>query len=400
MKLKSGYPYYLILYGLPHAYPKLDEDKQCEVVIVGGGISGAIAAYTLQHEGWGCILLDGRSIGLGSTCASTSFLQYEIDVPLHQLIDKIGEHSAVRAYRLCNDSIASLEALACEIRYEGFQTCKSLYFVAQDRDQAYLDREYKARKKVGLAVEWMDENDLEKQYNLRSTCAIRSLNAAHVDAYLFTHHLLQAGVKHGLQVFDRSYVERIKPGHDRIILQTKEKKRITASYAVFATGYEVTEMISKKIVSLRATYATISENMIGSPIPGEDALFWNTSDPYLYLRCTSDNRIVIGGRDEKFVNPSRRDRLIERKTNQLIKDFEAFFPRNKFTAEFSWAGTFGSTHDGLPYIGPYRKYPRCYFALGFGGNGITFSVIAANILSQHLRGKSTKDADIFSFDRN
>jgi glycine/D-amino acid oxidase-like deaminating enzyme len=82
-----------------------------------------------------------------------------------------------------------------------------------------------------------------------------------------------------------------------------------------------------------------------------------------------------------------------------VKDFQKLVPSVPFIKEFSWTGTFGSTKDGLPVIGPYRKVPNSFFALGFGGNGITFSLIAARILSDILKGKKSKDASLFSFER-
>lgn len=75
------------------------------------------------------------------------------------------------------------------------------------------------------------------------------------------------------------------------------------------------------------------------------------------------------------------------------------FPDLSFKVDFSWAGTFAETEDGLPYIGSIKQLPNTYFALGYGGNGITFSQIAAEILSDLLLGVKNKDAKIYSFDR-
>jgi glycine/D-amino acid oxidase-like deaminating enzyme len=94
MILRAGYPYSLVKNGLPVDYPKLEKDARTDVLVMGGGISGALAAHYLVSEGIDCILVDGRTIGLGSTCASTSLLQYEIDTPLHQLIAMVGKEPA------------------------------------------------------------------------------------------------------------------------------------------------------------------------------------------------------------------------------------------------------------------------------------------------------------------
>jgi len=109
--------------------------------------------------------------------------------------------------------------------------------------------------------------------------------------------------------------------------------------------------------------------------------------------------MLIGGRDEKYYSPSKRDEQLSKKIKQLVKDFNKVFPGISFKPEFSWAGTFGATKDGLPYIGNYKKLPNSLFALGFGGNGITFSLIAAEILRDMILGKQNEDADIFSFER-
>lgn len=131
----------------------------------------------------------------------------------------------------------------------------------------------------------------------------------------------------------------------------------------------------------------------------DDVLLWNTDDPYLYIRTTPDGRIIIGGRDENFSNAYSRDKLINQKAKDLKKDFNNLFPSIEFKPEFNWTGTFGSTKDGLPFIGTYKTLPNSYFSLGFGGNGITFSLIAAEIITDQMRGKTNSDAAIFSFER-
>ena len=124
-----------------------------------------------------------------------------------------------------------------------------------------------------------------------------------------------------------------------------------------------------------------------------------TSIPYLYLRTTKDQRIMAGGKDVPFSSAIKRDKLLNTKTKQLEKAFGKLFPQLKFKTDFSWGGRFASTKDGLPYIGSIRQRPHTYFALGYGGNGITFSVIAAAIIKDILTGKKNEDAAIFKFDR-
>ena len=87
MDLRSGYPFWLVQSGLVNTYPSLAADIRCEVAVIGGGITGALVAYHLVQAGIDTVVVDKRDIGWGSTSASTGLLQYEIDTPLHQLID-------------------------------------------------------------------------------------------------------------------------------------------------------------------------------------------------------------------------------------------------------------------------------------------------------------------------
>ncbi|MEJ0083034.1 MAG: FAD-binding oxidoreductase [Puia sp.] len=97
-----------------------------------------------------------------------------------------------------------------------------------------------------------------------------------------------------------------------------------------------------------------------------------------------------------FVSVTRPSRgLYDKKAAQLTDDFEKLFPGKKLRSEYAWSGTFGKTKDSLPYIGEYAKTPNAYYALGFGGNGITFSVIAAQIITDLILGKRNMEAEIF-----
>jgi glycine/D-amino acid oxidase-like deaminating enzyme len=398
MDLRSGLPFSLIKWGLPFEYPKLEKSLKTDVIIMGGGISGALVAYYLVKEGIRCILIDKRTIGLGSTCASTTLLQYEIDVSLFQLIKKIGKQKAARAYHLGCEAIAHLKEIAAEIQFTDFEITGSLYFAERQAHIDFLRREFLARKNNGFDVAWLEQNELEHRFNLHSPAAIFSGVAAQTNAYMFTHFLLQHGLKRGLDVFDGTEAVSIQHENKGVHLRIKNGFTLSAKKLVYATGYEAVEYIDQNLVQLHSTYAMVSEQD-ESRDWNNSAVMWNTADPYSYLRSLKDHRILIGGRDVKFYNPVKRDKLIKLKIRQLKKDFDRFFPGCSFSPEYSWAGTFGTTRDGLPFIGTYKKLKHSYFALGFGGNGITFSEIAARIISELFNGKKNTDAGLFSFER-
>jgi glycine/D-amino acid oxidase-like deaminating enzyme len=211
--------------------------------------------------------------------------------------------------------------------------------------------------------------------------------------------LLRQAARLGARIYDRTVVEKYEPGVDAVRLQTNRGSKVIAKHAVFATGYESQEFLPRRIVKLKSTYALATEPLTEFPGWWERCLIWETSRPYIYLRTTDDDRALVGGADDPFRNPARRDRLVNRKTDQLAKRFAEMFPAIELEVAYRWAGTFGETKDGLPYIGQIRQMPHCHFALGFGGNGITYSLIAAEIIRDALLGRPNANARLFRFDR-
>ena len=131
----------------------------------------------------------------------------------------------------------------------------------------------------------------------------------------------------------------------------------------------------------------------------KQCLIWDSGSPYLYLRTTTEGRVILGGEDEDFVNAKRLDVCISQKTRTLVEKFRRLFPAVPLEMVFAWAGTFGETKDGLAYIGLHPRFPHAYFALGYGGNGITSSLIAAEIIQDAFSGRKNPDAHLFRFGR-
>jgi len=174
---------------------------------------------------------------------------------------------------------------------------------------------------------------------------------------------------------------------------------VRAWRVAFATGYETPEFLKDKVCKLHSTWAVATQPL--SDVPGwkDRCLMWEAARPYFYLRSTPDGRALIGGEDERFKNATLRDALTDRKVAKILRTFQSLFPTVETRAEYAWAGTFAETKDGMPYIGQHPKWPNAFFALGYGGNGITFSVLAARILADLATGKRNDDAEVFRFGR-
>ena len=402
MDLTSNEPFWLVKNGLVYAYPSLKENIETDILIVGGGITGALMANQCIEDGYKTTLIDRREIANGSSSATTSMLQYEIDTPLYKLIEMIGKEGAEANYWAGIESIKTLGEIVKKIKSDcGFEVKESLFYAAFKKDLPDLIKEFEARKAAGFEVTWLEEEEIEKKYNLHQTHGgILSKKGGSIDAFRFVHDLLQYNLQKGLAVFDKTNTESTTYKKDKVIVTTDYGNTITANKVIYCNGYESTEMIKEKFVDLLSSYVIISEPMENIPKNIHNTLFWDTAEPYIYLRTTDDNRLLIGGEDEDFKDPIKRDQLLSAKSEKLKKKIDKLFPDLNFRTDFKWAGTFGETKDGLPYIGEHPDFKNSYFLLGFGGNGITFSVTGTKVISDMLHGKQHPLAKYFRFKRD
>jgi len=400
LNLTSSHPFWPVNNGLPANYPSLQRNVSCDAVVVGGGITGALAAVYLAEAGVKTLLLDKRDIGTGSTSASTALLQYEIDVPLRDLIKKVGPAAATRSYQLCLGAIGKLEQLASRLKIDcGYERKPSLFLARHQREIPELREEFELRRKMGIELEFYDAAAVQARFPFSRPAALFSKDGGQVDPHRLTHGLLAAGKRAGLEVYDRTRMSFLEETRRGVRITTHNGCRITARRAVIAAGFESKALLDVEAGILKSTYALISE-----PLPEisgwhQQCLIWESGSPYLYLRTTAEGRVIVGGEDEDFVNAKRRDALLSQKTRTLVKKFGRLFPDLPFEVAYSWAGTFGETNDGLAYIGVHPRFPHVFFSLAYGGNGITFSVIAAEIIRDYFVGRTNRDARLFRFGR-
>lgn len=401
MDLKSNEPFWLVKNGLLSTYPSLKENIVCDVLIIGGGITGSLIATQCIKDGHETVLIDKREICNGSTTATTSMLQYEIDTPLYRLTEMIGAEGAIASYKACSDAIDQLGKISREIKSDaGFVKKKSLYYAAFKKDVSWLQKEFEARKAAGYLVKWMDADEILEKYGIhKSHGGILSNQGGSVDAFKLAHELHQYNSKKGLRIFDKTELTRVDYKKGFNVCHTSGGFQIKAKKIIYCVGFEGANIIPENIVNLLSSFAIVSEENELLFSKYKDLLIWNTADPYLYMRTTDDHRFLIGGEDEEFQNPQKRDALIREKAQTLHADFQKIFPDLTFHPDFAWAGTFGETKDGLPYIGEHPEFKNSYFVLGFGGNGITFSVAGMEMVSNWLKGKKHSLSQWFRFGR-
>ena len=393
--LRTGVPVWLPKEEPPTSQHPLAHDLDVDVAVIGGGVSGALVADAMLQAGQTVAVFDRRGLVKGSTPASTALLQFEIDQPLTVLSEKIGEESAARAYWRSAAAIGQLRGRIADLKLRcGFRERHTVYLPGNVLSVAELRREAVARARIGLRSEFIDAGTLARVAHVDKPGAIWSSGAAEVDPVRLVRGLWRSVIARGGAAYFPVEIVDVNPGRQAVTLTTDAGVSIRAKAVVFATGYELFKMLHPKGYKVISTWVLATAPQKSNLWPSQ-CLIWEAADPYLYIRTTPDHRVVVGGEDADFSDEAHRDRLLPSKIKRLQTKLAALLPRLDTAAEFTWTGCFGESETGLPAIGPVPGAKGCYAVMGYGGNGITFSVIAAQMLQRAILGLPDPDRDLF-----
>ncbi|MBP9145734.1 MAG: FAD-binding oxidoreductase [Thermoanaerobaculia bacterium] len=398
LDLRTGRPVWMAYRAPSVSCSRLRRDARTDVLVVGMGVSGAMVAESLTEAGFRVIVLDRRGPLLGSTPASTALVQHEIDMPLTRLTRSLGRGRSEQAWRRSRLAVANLSARIDELGIScGKVERSSLLLAGNDLGASGLRAEAEARRAAGLYAEYLTRGGLRERFGIARAGAILSPGNLALDPRQLTAGLLLRAIEGGARCHAPAKATAIEVGRDRVTVATADGPVVSAAHVVLATGYELTDLVPATAHAVISTWAIATRPQPRALWP-EETLIWESSDPYLYLRTTGDGRILCGGEDEEFADDQARDALIPAKSARLQAKLARLFPSVDARPEFAWTGAFGTTRTGLPFIGKLPQKPRVHAVMGYGGNGITFSRIAAEIVRANLTGATDADAALFEFE--
>jgi glycine/D-amino acid oxidase-like deaminating enzyme len=404
MRLRSGTPLWLDGPLRRRQFPIHKGTSEVDVAVVGGGITGALVAYLFSEAGIRVALLEAKICGRGSTAASTALLMQEPDKDFRDLAARYGFSKARRIWHALIAGTRELTRTIRKLKIDcDLHTRDSIYFTLQSAKLAHLRKEYRDRKRARLPGRWISADTLAKLTGMTGCGAILTQGNAEVDPAKVCAGFLRAARAHGARIFERSPVSRISNSNDSVTVTTPGGV-ILATHVVIATGYATAEfkplagrfrLMNTYVIATRPLPPGLRKKVRGH------AMLWDTDRPYHYLRWTDDHRLLIGGEDTRRTSGRRVRTRLTRGSKRLHEYRNAVYPdlaREK--SDYAWEGVFAETADGLPYIGVHRRYPKHLFALGYGGNGMAASFLAAKLLLKRYQKHPHRDEELFSFGRS
>jgi glycine/D-amino acid oxidase-like deaminating enzyme/nitrite reductase/ring-hydroxylating ferredoxin subunit len=374
----------------PERQPTLDENASADVCVIGAGIAGVTTAYLLAREKKSVILIDDGTPGCGQTGMTTAHLSNVIDARYTEMIRLHGVDGARLACDSHRSAIARIESICTQERIDAdFLRVSGYLFLSPEHDESYLDEEFEAARQAGVEVEKLLRAPVE---GFNSGPCLHFPRQAQFHPLKYLNGVLEAFTRAGGRLYGGVRAVKVTGGATADV-ETAGGQHIAARSVVVATNVPFIDLFA--IHTKQAPYYTY---VIGARVPGgaiTPALYWDTHDPYHYVRLQRTTNAELGGD-----NPEPLDLLIvggeDHKTAQASDTEERFealegWMRERYPAarevEYRWSGQVMETQDGLGFIG---RNPldanNVYVATGDSGMGMTHGTIAGMLICDLIQG--------------
>ncbi len=365
----------------------ISTQKEFDIIITGGGITGLSTALKLQQAGLKCLLLEARNLCYGTTGGTTAHINTFFDTPYSSIQQDFGKEQAKQVHAA---AVAALETIKQNIREYGidcgFEHVPAYIYAENKEQEKQFEDILSSGKEVGLDI--AETNELPAPHSFLRVLKINGQARFHPVRYVYG--LAKAFESIGGTILQQCRLTNVKTG-DRIEAETTQGTFIARKLIYATHTLPGINLLHLRLVPYRSYAMAVELKDDQYPTP----LYYDLQEPYHYFRTQEiDGKryLIAGGKDHKTGE--------EENTNKQFRELEAIIRKSYAVKEIThnWSSQYYEPADGLPYIGHLPGFSdNIYVATGFGGNGMTYSGIAAQVLTDMLtRSGESQLGSLFS----
>lgn len=379
---------------VPSQYPWLSFDEECEVLVIGGGITGAFCLYYLAQAGIEAVMVSQKPIGFSSASINSSALQYQNELMLTHLSKSAGKDKAIGYFKMCEQALNEIEGLADEIDDFKFTRRDSLLYTSSPEQVDKLHTEYLMRRHNGFDVQFLEKHEARELFSFDVMAGILSSGASgEVDGYKLCHALVSSAEKKNSRIYENTSITAIENAEVGVIAETSYGRKIKAKKVIMAIGKAQEQFLDKE-VNIKTSFTIATEPVKGFAGYDSRAIVKNI-DNNIYMRTTHDNRIIIGGLDCSLLDRNGKlakvigiEKLVERKYSELESALNKMLVGiDDIRVEYRYSGEYGQTNDMLPLSAEYEEYRDIIFLMPPSINGILYSQIVSKTAAESIKAK-------------
>lgn len=357
-----------------------------DVAIIGGGLAGISAAYFLSRAGKRCVVFEAEEIGSGATAKTTAFLTHFLDTSLADLEKIFGAQKATLAWQSHAEAIDTIERIIQRENIEcSFARCPGYYYASQESHVKDLEKEYDAARRLGFSLEWKGKESLP----FTNYGVLEFKNQAKFFVKPYIAGLAAAAKNSGAHIFEHTSVEEIKKDGDDFEIHARDAT-YTAKNIIIATYYPFGSQAKMRFKKGMYVSYVFELKIPKGALPY--AIYEDTENPYNYFRVDEEkdhDSVIVGGQDH------RAEITMEKKSFAALEEYvKKTFPNLTYEIISRWKGPILEPADGLALIGEIKD--NYYVATAFSGNGMTYSTIAGQLLSDIISEKESPYQELYN----
>lgn len=373
-----------------------------DVVVIGGGLTGAMAACVLARGGLDVVLLEADRIASAGTAAGFGAIVPQPTRPFRATVDAVGLRAARAAWTETRASALDLMATLKRLGIRCDAAAAPFVLNARTPEAAQqLRRDQTARKAAGLAAPWMTGAVIADAIATDTGGAIRLPEGGTIDPVRAAIGFIRAADEAGARIFEQSPVRRTR--FDRTSADVVLADGVIHTGGVYvATGGPgaLFSQLRRHVRELDAV-TVVTEPLVGAmkrETGSRATILGEFDEDVRWLRWLKDERAMFAGAAGAPIPPRLVDRTLVQRTGQLMYELSLRYPIiSGLPARWSWPTRLVTTSDGLPWIGPHRNYPFHFFAVALGWHGEAYAWFAAKAALRHFAGDARKSDDVFGF---
>jgi glycine/D-amino acid oxidase-like deaminating enzyme len=387
------------------SYPKFKGRHTADMVIIGGGLAGATAAYVLASGGLNVMLLEADRIASGSTAGGAGAILPEPASLFRGVEAAVGRRDARAAWTETQKAAVEFAAALKKLPVSSDVAASALVVNAtRPDDAAALRKEQAARRAAGVVAPWANAAAVQSETGTESAGAIRLTGASVFDPVRAALALAGGADKAGAQLFEQSPVRRVKftRKYADVVLAAGAIRTKGVYVATGEPGSLYSQL--RRHVRMETAYAVVTEPLNAAmrrESGRRTAVLSESRDDRLLVRWLTEDRVLASGLASRPVGGRLRDKAVIQKTSELMYQLSLRYPAiSGLPARWAWDVPICTTQDGLPWIGPHRNYPFHFFALAFGWHGDALAWLAARMALRQFRGENRSEDSAFGFVRH
>ncbi|MBO9153070.1 FAD-dependent oxidoreductase [Chitinophaga sp. GCM10012297] len=349
----------------------ITDTKDFDVIVAGGGITGISTALLMAERGKRCLVLEARELCFGTTGGTTAHINTLLDTPYATIAKNFGKDNAKATAQAAQDALQLIRSNVSRLNIDcGFSEADA-YLFAQNGDQDKTLQQL-LDATVDAGVEAFAANNIPLPIPFTTAMRVKGQAKFHPVKYVFA--LARAFESLGGAILQQTRVTGVENNADGVTVETSQG-RFVAKDLIYATHIPPgVNLLHLRCVPYRSYAMAVTLSDEAYP---ED-LSYDMEDPYHYYRTQMVNGqpyLIAGGKDHKTGETANAAAHFTQLESHIRKYF------NVKEISYKWSSQYFEPADGLPYIGHLPgQQEHIYVATGFGGNGMTYSNVAAILL--------------------